>query len=1084
MTAASSSLVSAQVWEVTSPPPVNSIKVCDRQQTAENRCRRLEESAVQPQHREHTTHSQTTTHSLNSQGTLLPRAFKTKRRKLSLEVHRHTTADDKHYEECIVRVLDPVKNHHKGSTSGSIRGNQSHVDDDASTVGGVPPEFLDHYNQLEAGYRAKYRFPIGVVTLKGTHKNGVYLQIQLGSHKQLRELIFGTLEESESFQLHLEQESAREAARQEQKLAATVQGTLPNGSVTYLVEIVSAWDIPAGDLFTSDPMVVCQVAGKVVHKTKFIPKTLTPIWTLKTDSLFLLTVNLQDFMLTDGLDCHVQDFDKLGKNETLGTVTIPPQKLVAATGERWELPLMTPPKRKKASEPAGVLAVRCRPASDYDVRFLTDYQSSGARGRKGPHEATESKGGAGNIVSYFRRQTRTIKDDKGREMKQYKIRPGPDPKRMDQTTWMTHEQIQTECLQESKQWIDSGSGKLARLFVEILGCDGLPNLDTGGRNKTDAFVSIVYEDSIFQTDIIDDCLSPRWMPWMKRAFIFHVFHTSSQLFLGVFDCDPGLNPTDDHDLVGRVSIDISNLRKDTVYTLRYNISTSARVSERKQWGTITVRLRLEIPDERKMLLSVLEPPPPMYVNVKKRKDFRCVRYTCTGKYDMEKYDLKYITSYMEELLELQHGLYYIQDGAMALFLWRGTLPVTLFGHSFLFPIHSLSAFVMMTCLVEHPQLFPSVVMFSIAWLLMSYMDFRRKLPDPWSRCKTYGGFLLTLLTGSSQSGPVSIGYRENYDEAQEFIEFWKKRVEESEKAAEKAYEENVKAQQELEREMEEVGDANADLSSKKKDGFSLDPFKPILFPVQQYLGMLCLYIRHVKFVFFWEECYIAFWVTTGCLLLSFLFLFVPWFFLLTWISRIVVWAAFGPWMKLVDVMYVSKLKPPSEEEEAAKKEKDRIKRREQLSSKAKENRIIREDTAKMRAMKKYMFGKFITRVPILKEDRHRDFPLPESTAVPYKRKQLPLSEVAMEESGYNKVRVPGQHLVGHMVPKQEELGLTEAPPGQATARALENGGSSNPDSTMGAYVSLGSLVVSAAVISWFAVPLLAAGAEKIVGSLW
>lgn len=89
----------------------------------------------------------------------------------------------------------------------------------------------------------------------------------------------------------------------------------------------------------------------------------------------------------------------------------------------------------------------------------------------------------------------------------YKMRPGPDPKRRVATEWMTEEEIEFEHIKESQHWIDSGSGKLGKIYVEVLGCDGLPNLDTGGflGNKTDAFVSIVFEDSVVQTDIIDDC---------------------------------------------------------------------------------------------------------------------------------------------------------------------------------------------------------------------------------------------------------------------------------------------------------------------------------------------------------------------------------------------------------------------------------------------------------------------------------------------------------------------------------------------------------------------------------------------------
>jgi hypothetical protein len=211
---------------------------------------------------------------------------------------------------------------------------------------------------------------------------------------------------------------------------------------------------------------------------------------------------------------------------------------------------------------------------------------------------------------------------------------------------MTKKEIEVETPKESQNWIDVGTGKLGRLFVEILGCDDLPNLDSGvfAGNKTDTFVSLVYEDSTLQTDVIDDTLSPRWLPWTKRAFIFHVFHSSSQLFLGVFDYDDSLNPADDHDLVGRVSIDLTNLQKDTVYTLKYEIFDTARMTQREGRGFITARVRLEIDDDRKLLLSNLEPPPQMYVNVNNRKEFRVIRYTCTGKYDMDKYSMKVINS--------------------------------------------------------------------------------------------------------------------------------------------------------------------------------------------------------------------------------------------------------------------------------------------------------------------------------------------------------------------------------------------------------------------------------------------------------
>ena len=72
-------------------------------------------------------------------------------------------------------------------------------------------------------------------------------------------------------------------------------------------------------------------------------------------------------------------------------------------------------------------------------------------------------------------------------------------------------------MKESNSWIDIGSGNLGKIFVEVLGCDNLPNMDTGATfgNKTDAFVSIVYEDCFVRTDVIADSLSPRFLPWSQ-----------------------------------------------------------------------------------------------------------------------------------------------------------------------------------------------------------------------------------------------------------------------------------------------------------------------------------------------------------------------------------------------------------------------------------------------------------------------------------------------------------------------------------------------------------------------------------------
>ena len=73
---------------------------------------------------------------------------------------------------------------------------------------------------------------------------------------------------------------------------------------------------------------------------------------------------------------------------------------------------------------------------------------------------------------------------------QYKIRPGPDPKRKLETEWLTKAEIEEECRKDSQHWIDSGTGELGKIFLEVLGCDGLPNLYVVARQREIPYHSI------------------------------------------------------------------------------------------------------------------------------------------------------------------------------------------------------------------------------------------------------------------------------------------------------------------------------------------------------------------------------------------------------------------------------------------------------------------------------------------------------------------------------------------------------------------------------------------------------------------
>ena len=72
--------------------------------------------------------------------------------------------------------------------------------------------------------------------------------------------------------------------------------------------------------------------------------------------------------------------------------------------------------------------------------------------------------------------------------------------------------------------------------------------------------------------------------------------------------DYDLGPME-HECIGRVALDISKLSQDTLYTQTYHLYESPNLTEQgEDVGTITVRLRIEIADEKKYLLEGWKAP--------------------------------------------------------------------------------------------------------------------------------------------------------------------------------------------------------------------------------------------------------------------------------------------------------------------------------------------------------------------------------------------------------------------------------------------------------------------------------------------
>ena len=259
------------------------------------------------------------------------------------------------------------------------------------------------------GWEAKYRIPCQQCTIKNHQKKSVFVLVEVEHLKQEREIIFDTLEEAQEFVTLLEKERKLEETRGEARLQAALGDIKlpPSESITLLIEIVSGWDLPIGDFTTSDPYVMCMLGRKEVHRTKPILSTLDPIWTLKTGSLFLLTLESKDLFLNDGLGFLVRDFDRLGSDESLGFVRVSPGTLYKAQGERLEFKLQPPPGSKHAAEGVpGYLAIRCRRASENDIKFMEGFKASLKAVAAQEHPATVTS----NIRSIVTRNEKVEKD--------------------------------------------------------------------------------------------------------------------------------------------------------------------------------------------------------------------------------------------------------------------------------------------------------------------------------------------------------------------------------------------------------------------------------------------------------------------------------------------------------------------------------------------------------------------------------------------------------------------------------------------------------------------------------------------------
>ncbi len=755
--------------------------------------------------------------------------------------------------------------------------------------------------------------------------------------------------------------------------------------VTILCELVGARNLAiadeqeVGDLDTDSLRPFCTVryGGNIIHKTK-VAEDLgpNPIWTASTKSLFLLKTTpreMSENSITIGLYSKPERSlsSRLGlgsSNIFLGLVSLDCDDVLSHCDQkRFEVNVED--ELGEESSSLGSLALRFRLATEADQQIVRQFNQDSRLSKEKSQRAFENlvlNSSRGNVFVQCTSRpkaklvtetdegqiaqtnfvnalstvfsARTVRD-RATGGHKIRIKPYPDPEREKETKFMSQQEIRVETRRPSHNWVEAGSGTLGKLFCEVLACHDLPNVDFGEAvgNVTDSFVCLVHEDACAMTEVIDDELSPHWLPWTQRAFSFGFMHPASILYIGVFDYDLGTS----HEPIGRIAVNVSNLQRNTIHTLKYNLYPSSNVTDRTAVGSITIRVRIDCHDEKAALLVALKPRPKIFVNVKKPKSFKVVRYTCFGEFDGEEtFDVTVARSYMNEFFEYKAAFSYaISDAATSLVFWRGQVEI----FSLMVPLHSFLFFCMATDLVERPYMVISYSLLCVAWIMLANLTIRRQHPSPWNTCPPFWHFLHILSTGKSPTPVSAIKEYEGEAAAQAYEKAWKGRLEQDRLIAEEQWK--------LQEKLNKIGDDN--ISTKlSPSAIPLD----ILARLARWQGMAGQYCRHLRFIkiiLTWEESVVSFWITAVFLAAGFVTMLLPWRFILTWSGRVLVWGFLGPHMKLVDLYFRANRKEDG-------KLLDLVEKFHVQSSIL---RLRREEALKTKDIKALVFGEYSTQVP-------------------------------------------------------------------------------------------------------------------------
>lgn len=249
---------------------------------------------------------------------------------------------------------------------------------------------------------------------------------------------------------------------------------------------------------------VVHMGDTEIHKTKGGEGGRNPVWTVSTRSTFLIETTPEE-LAHESLDISVWSKQKDPFNLTVlakrfwGKISLSLSDIILShcDEQRVEIDIT----RKDGLPSHGTLTLRFRLATASDERFLgllnkspellkqhserhleatsEDSKKTSAVLVTEEDEAQMASETFMNAISGAFKSRRYYDKDVGRH--KVLVKPGSDPARKEETAYLTKEQLLAETNAPSHRWIEAGSGKLGKLYLEVLSCHDLPNVDVGGK---------------------------------------------------------------------------------------------------------------------------------------------------------------------------------------------------------------------------------------------------------------------------------------------------------------------------------------------------------------------------------------------------------------------------------------------------------------------------------------------------------------------------------------------------------------------------------------------------------------------------